>query len=267
MNRVELARRCLALISNIANRGVSSENSANVGFALEELSQVLFERTGSEEVRFLPLPAEQISDLDVLFEDLSIIESTSQSLTAHALVSTHPAEAAILSVIKSMVVKLMDRGGASPDNTCDFVALEQPALYNAVGGERVLELCEQVHRMEDLSQTAVYAARFHEFNREYFEGKLSDYSVHVAYDGSFWTNAPCEENHLSFIDLAGRQIILPVTLPGGRADMDRLLLHHMAHAATKTSADDEPSWRQEMRRLSSLGAPVFEDDLVTSDEY
>jgi hypothetical protein len=47
--RVRLARQCLTLISRIAARGACSENPEHVGYVLEELSQVLFERSGSEE--------------------------------------------------------------------------------------------------------------------------------------------------------------------------------------------------------------------------
>ena len=34
-------------------------------------------------------------------------------------------------------------------------------------------------------------------------------------------------------------------------------IHHMAHVATKTSTDADPSWLEEMKRLRSLGAPVI----------
>ena len=41
-NEIETARRCLTL-TNITARGARSANLENIGYALEELSQVLFE--------------------------------------------------------------------------------------------------------------------------------------------------------------------------------------------------------------------------------
>ncbi len=49
VDRIDTARNCLALISAIAARGASSPDPEHVGYALEELTQVLFERTGSQE--------------------------------------------------------------------------------------------------------------------------------------------------------------------------------------------------------------------------
>jgi hypothetical protein len=53
----ELARRCLALIRDIAERGVLSWDPEHVGYALQELSQVLLERLGIEDRIFEPVPA------------------------------------------------------------------------------------------------------------------------------------------------------------------------------------------------------------------
>ena len=46
--RIQLAKKCLALISRIAARGACSQNPAHIGYALQELTQVLLERTGCE---------------------------------------------------------------------------------------------------------------------------------------------------------------------------------------------------------------------------
>ena len=73
--RVEVARRCLTLISSIAARGACSENPGNIGYAIAELSQVLFERTGSEDIIFEPVPADQIHDLDRLLEELMLVDA------------------------------------------------------------------------------------------------------------------------------------------------------------------------------------------------
>ena len=52
----ELARWCLALIRDIAERGALSWNPELVGYALQELSQVLLERLRIEDRLFEPVP-------------------------------------------------------------------------------------------------------------------------------------------------------------------------------------------------------------------
>jgi hypothetical protein len=78
--QVELARKCLELIRDIADRGASSWNPEVVGYALEELSQVLLERTGCEDRVFEPVHAGQIPNLDRLYEELAFVDSASQDL-------------------------------------------------------------------------------------------------------------------------------------------------------------------------------------------
>jgi len=56
-DQVELARKCLGLIRDIADRGASSWDPELVGYALEELSQALLERTGCEDRLFEPVHA------------------------------------------------------------------------------------------------------------------------------------------------------------------------------------------------------------------
>jgi hypothetical protein len=86
--RIEMARECLRLISRIATRGACSGNSEDIGYALEELSQVLLERTGSQDRRFEPVPADQLCDLNRLHEELDFVESCSSSMVnAHLTVS------------------------------------------------------------------------------------------------------------------------------------------------------------------------------------
>jgi hypothetical protein len=46
---VKLARKCLGLIRDIADRGAMSWDPEIVGYALQELSQVLLERTRTED--------------------------------------------------------------------------------------------------------------------------------------------------------------------------------------------------------------------------
>ena len=79
-----LARQCLALISDIAGRGACSENPEHVGYALQELTQVLFERTGSEARVFEPLSADEIQDLRRLIEELDFVNSASEGMIASA---------------------------------------------------------------------------------------------------------------------------------------------------------------------------------------
>jgi hypothetical protein len=59
----EMAQKCLTAIRDIADRAVRSLDPEQMGYALEELSQVLFERTGNEERVFEPVSVEQINDL------------------------------------------------------------------------------------------------------------------------------------------------------------------------------------------------------------
>ena len=75
---IELAKSCLSRISNIAARGARSEDPANIGYALEELTQALFERTGNDERVFAPLPANRLFDLDHLLSELELIDAFSR---------------------------------------------------------------------------------------------------------------------------------------------------------------------------------------------
>ena len=77
-----MAKLCLALIRDIAARGARSENPEHIGYALQEISQVLIERTGTEERYFEPVPAGQISGLEALKEELDIVDCSSQDMAA-----------------------------------------------------------------------------------------------------------------------------------------------------------------------------------------
>jgi hypothetical protein len=80
----ELAQKCLIAIRNIADRGVRSLDPEQMGYALEELSQVLFERTGNDERVFEPIPADQIKNLAKLYAELDFVDGCSESLEASA---------------------------------------------------------------------------------------------------------------------------------------------------------------------------------------
>jgi hypothetical protein len=51
---LDLAKKCLALIRDVAARGACSEDPGLIGYALQELTQVLLERTGIEDRLFEP---------------------------------------------------------------------------------------------------------------------------------------------------------------------------------------------------------------------
>ena len=80
-----MAKKCLELIRDIAERGACSYDPENVGHALQELTQVLFERTGSEDRLFVPASAENIPGLDRLYEELDFVNGASQDLARSRL--------------------------------------------------------------------------------------------------------------------------------------------------------------------------------------
>ena len=77
---IEAARQCLALIRDIADRGASSWDPDQVGYALQELSQVLFERLGTDERNFEPVSAGEIRDLAYLHKELAWIDGFSRDM-------------------------------------------------------------------------------------------------------------------------------------------------------------------------------------------
>ena len=79
-NNVELAKKCLAVVRDIADRGASSWNPDHVGYALQELSQVLLERTGTERRLFEPVSASELGDLKPLFAELELVDSFSETM-------------------------------------------------------------------------------------------------------------------------------------------------------------------------------------------
>jgi hypothetical protein len=78
---VALARKCLALIRDIAARGTLSYDPENVGYILQELSQVLLERTGEQETHFPPVSATVLRGLGKLLEELDFVNDSSEDLT------------------------------------------------------------------------------------------------------------------------------------------------------------------------------------------
>jgi len=82
VRRIEKARACLGKIRDIADRGLRAVDPGNVGYALQELTQVLCERTGDEERYFEPVDADRIGDLDHLWEELDFVDGSSQDFEA-----------------------------------------------------------------------------------------------------------------------------------------------------------------------------------------
>ncbi len=66
-----LARKCLELVRDIAERGASSWDHEVVGYALQELRQVFLESTGIEDRICWPVPASEISGLHELYVELN----------------------------------------------------------------------------------------------------------------------------------------------------------------------------------------------------
>ena len=83
---VARARKCLSLIEQIAGRGASSPDPAHIGYALQELTQVLIERTGDQRRLFEPIPADQISGLPALLKELEFVDWCSEDLQVSRLV-------------------------------------------------------------------------------------------------------------------------------------------------------------------------------------
>ncbi len=77
---VEVAKQCLRMIRDIADRGANSWNPDHVNYALQELSQVLLERTGTEERYFEPEDTAGLDDLSRLRVELDFVNGLSESM-------------------------------------------------------------------------------------------------------------------------------------------------------------------------------------------
>jgi hypothetical protein len=60
-----------------------------MGYAIQELTQVLLERTGNDERLFEPVSVEQINDLPKLYAELDFVDGSSQDLVASAARRVH----------------------------------------------------------------------------------------------------------------------------------------------------------------------------------
>jgi hypothetical protein len=77
------------MIRDIAARGALSSDPEHVGYALQELTQVLLERTGSEDRYFEPIPATLIEGLDKLREELDFVDGFSQDMAHKDSLGNH----------------------------------------------------------------------------------------------------------------------------------------------------------------------------------
>ena len=77
---IEEAKQCLRLIRDIAERGASTWDPERVGYALQELSQVLLERSGTRDRVFEPVLPDELGDLSKLREELEFVNSCSESM-------------------------------------------------------------------------------------------------------------------------------------------------------------------------------------------
>ncbi len=78
--RIALAKKCLVLISWIASEGARSNNPEHIGFALQELSQILFERTGNLDRIFPAISADEITDLNTLYAMLDVVAGFTEDM-------------------------------------------------------------------------------------------------------------------------------------------------------------------------------------------
>jgi hypothetical protein len=85
MRNIETARYCLRLIRDIAERGSVSWDPVDVGYALQELRQILSESASVKNRRFEPLPANEIADLDRLCTELQWADQGSRDMCGKKL--------------------------------------------------------------------------------------------------------------------------------------------------------------------------------------
>ena len=88
--QVDLARKCLLLIGDIAIRGACSLTPDHIGYALRGLSQLLVERNLSQDGVVEPNSAHQIHNLNWLHAELDVIDSFSQCMETAEHDCCHP---------------------------------------------------------------------------------------------------------------------------------------------------------------------------------
>ena len=81
-SNVAMTRKCLTLICDIAGRGARADDPNHVGYALQELSQVILERTGTERRLFEPASALQMNGLEKLEQELSFVNDCAADMAS-----------------------------------------------------------------------------------------------------------------------------------------------------------------------------------------
>lgn len=177
------------------------------------------------------------------------------------------AEALLRTIMRYWIVELLLTEETPPDHTFDFVTDLEPELCKVVGLDRVRQLCYELHGAEDTSLSVWYSARFDLFNRDYYDGRLTDHRVRAVNDAGFWTKVRTAWNNHSHVDFENRQIVLGLTNCDTPQDMDVRLIREMAHVATGTAsdADGDGNWLKELKRLKLAGAGVLCDECGRED--
>ena len=161
---------------------------------------------------------------------------------------------AMKQIIREATIELMDCGGTTPKATCEVVAEYHPALYAAVGADRVLTLCWEIEHSSDPTESAWLREIFATFNTKYFNGQLGDFTVLGVYYAGEKLKLPRKGPRSGWVDFLNRQIHIRLT--PHRNAMSEMLLHHMAYAAVVNDDAIEKAWFNEMLRLRELGAPT-----------
>lgn len=157
-------------------------------------------------------------------------------------------------IIREWTLELMECGGTTTETTCEVVAEEHPKLYAALGADRVLALCREIHESSDPVESAWLQELFATFNVNYFRGQLGDFTVLAVYDPGRVFNGVWNDPISGRVDFLNRQILIAIT--ESIYAIPCMLLNQMAHALTVTRYDDEEAFISEMRRLRDAGAPV-----------
>lgn len=100
-----------------------------------------------------------------------------------------------------------------------------------------------------MNSEKVASGRFAEFNELYFGNRLPTYRI--LRRGRFGGGGLCRKRE--------REIHLPPGIEG--TELNRVLVHEMAHAAAKGNGHGK-AWRSEMQRLAEMGAPGALEDLT-----
>lgn len=115
----------------------------------------------------------------------------------------------------------------------------------------ISHLCDEIQRSEVLDLSTQFQQLFHEFNLQYFAGRLPNYKVRVVYDIAEWAGPDGDFGALATHQPELRRIFIRVTdrLP----PMATVLLAEMACLISDCNPD---RYREETRRLRKAGAPI-----------